>query len=113
MFFFLDFLMKNGFDFIRKEEFLYPCGSSKTSCYPIEVFLPAGVYLFECYGASGGISGNGKGGYGAYVSGNIKLNFKQQIFLFIGAEGLRLQQSFNGGGRGGGSTGGVQQIFGW
>jgi hypothetical protein len=90
------------FSFVKKKEFLYPCGENKISCYPIEVFLPAGVYQFECYGASGGTSGNGRGGYGAYVSGNIKLNSKKQMFLFIGAQGHTTvgQPTFNGGGRG-------------
>jgi hypothetical protein len=101
-----------NFRYIDKKEFLYPCGSNKISCYPFEVVLPASTYLFECYGASGGISGNGRGGYGAYVSGYIKLKTAQRIFLFLGAQGHTTdwQQSFNGGGRcrlnGGGGTGG-------
>jgi hypothetical protein len=103
------------FSFVKKKEFLYPCGENKISCYPIEVFLPVGVYQFECYGASGGTSGNGTGGYGAYVSGNIKLNSIKRMFLFIGAKGHTTvgQPSFNGGGRGhlnsrsnGGTSGG-------
>jgi hypothetical protein len=90
------------FSFIKKKEFLYPCGSNKISCYPIEVILPAGAYRFECYGASGGTSGNGIGGHGAYVSGNIKLNTQKRMFLFIGAQGHATvgKPSFNGGGRG-------------
>jgi hypothetical protein len=90
------------FSFVKKKEFLYPCGDNKISCHPIEVFLPAGTYRFECYGASGGTSGNGTGGYGAYVSGNIKLNSIKQMFLFIGAKGHTTvgQPTFNGGGRG-------------
>jgi hypothetical protein len=91
-----------SFSFFRKKEFLYPCKDSNISCYPVEVFLPAGVYQFECYGANGGTSGNGRCGYGAYVSGNIKLNSSKQMFLFIGAQGHTTvgQPSFNGGGRG-------------
>jgi hypothetical protein len=101
-----------NFRYTDKKEFLYPCGSNKISCYPIEVVLPASTYRFECYGASGGIVGNGRGGYGAYVSGYIKLNSTQRIFLFLGAQGDRtdMQQAFNGGGKyglnGGGVTGG-------
>jgi hypothetical protein len=101
-----------NFRYIDKKEFHYPCGSDKILCYPVEVVLPASTYLFECYGASGGISENGRGGYGAYVSGYIKLNSAQRIFLFLGAQGHSTdwQQSFNGGGRcksyGGGVTGG-------
>ena len=89
------------FSFIEKKEFLYPCGSNKISCYPIEVILPAGTYRFECYGASGGTSGNGIGGYGAYVSGYIKLKTQKRMFLFIGAQGRATvgEPSFNGGGR--------------
>jgi hypothetical protein len=100
------------FNDIEREEIHYPCGSNKVSCYPVEVLLPAGVYQFECYGASGGISGNGNGGYGAYVSGNINLNSNQRMLLFIGARGHTTdwQYAFNGGGRGklsgGGSSGG-------
>jgi hypothetical protein len=102
---------------IDKKEFLYTCGSKKISCHPVEVVLPAGAYRFECYGASGGASGNGMGGYGAYVSGYIKLNTKRRIFLFIGAQGhlTDWQQAFNGGGRyklydGGGTGGGSTDI---
>jgi hypothetical protein len=95
------------FTLLEKKDFTYHCGSNKASCYPIEVFLPAGVYQFECYGASGGTSG-GIGGYGAYVSGNIELNSSQRMFLFIGAQGhtVNWEPSFNGGGRGRPSTGG-------
>ena len=36
-------------------ELSYPC-SSHSSCYPYNISLPKGHYLFECYGASGGSS---------------------------------------------------------
>jgi hypothetical protein len=84
-----------------KKEFLYPC-DNQISCYPIEVVLSAGAYRIEYYGASGGTSGNGIGGYGAYVSGYILLKSVKRVFLFIGAQGHKTvgQPSFNGGGRG-------------
>lgn len=37
----------------NKLELLYPCESHNT-CFPYEITLKKGFYLFECYGASGG-----------------------------------------------------------
>ena len=81
--------------------FNYPC-DSKVNCYPLPAELSPGHYFIQCYGASGGDSGNAKGGYGAYVSGILKLSKPMVFYLFIGAEGhLELgKRSYNGGGRG-------------
>ena len=80
--------------------FDYPC-ESHVDCYPISLALNPGTYKFQCYGASGGDSGNGKGGFGAYVAGKITLIKNTQLFLYIGAEGHTElgKTSFNGGGR--------------
>ena len=80
--------------------FKYPC-QSPIKCYPIDITLNRGSYLIECYGASGGDTERSIGGYGAYVSGVIKLKRETQFFLFIGSKGhlIRGEQAFNGGGR--------------
>ena len=80
--------------------FNYPC-ISHVNCYPLSVKLSRGTYLIQCFGASGGDSTLGKGGFGAFVSGITKLNETKTFFLFIGAEGhLEHQQTtYNGGGR--------------
>ena len=36
----------------KKQRFDYPC-ESHTDCYPIELLLPKGIYLFEAWGAQG------------------------------------------------------------
>ena len=81
--------------------FEYPC-ESHVSCYPLYIELSPGAYFIQCYGASGGDSGNAKGGYGAYVSGLLHLKEKKTFHIYIGAEGhLDIgKTSYNGGGRG-------------
>ena len=81
--------------------FEYPC-ESHVNCYPHYIELSPGAYFIQCYGASGGDSGNAKGGYGAYVSGLLHLKEKKAFHIYIGAEGhLDLgKTSYNGGGRG-------------
>ena len=76
--------------------------SIPNNCYPISIKLLPGTYKFQCYGASGGDSGNGVGGYGAYVAGKITLKKETDFFLYIGAEGHTNlgKRSYNGGGRG-------------
>ena len=80
--------------------FKYDC-TSRSVCNPYNVYLKAGLYKFECWGASGGsISYGGvyKGGNGAYVSGIIKLIQDQSIYLYIGVQGSSEYEGFNGGG---------------
>ena len=81
--------------------FEYPC-SSHINCYPLSITLQKGKYLIQCYGASGGDSARGRGGYGAFVSGVIQLYEDKTLYLYIGAEGhLELgKTSYNRGGRG-------------
>ena len=79
----------------------YPC-TSQVNCHSTEVALIRGRYRIECYGASGGDSSKGKGGFGAYVAGIISLKRKKNFYLFIGAKGHTqlATKSYNGGGRG-------------
>ena len=94
----------------------YPC-FSQVSCAPYLITFSPGSYLVKLYGASGGSSGDGKGGRGGYVSGQIKFPVLTKLFLFIGGKGqdntefVELQGGYNGGGAanpdrgsGGGST---------
>ena len=82
--------------------FKYPC-TDLTSCTHYDVTLPSGMYMFETWGAQGGLNG-GKGGYSR---GIIHFPTKQEIHIFIGAKGDEkvhewgeAKPSFNGGGRG-------------
>ena len=83
-------------------------GSSK------KISLSRGVYLFECWGASGGDDGSIKGGSGAYVSGRITINKATDFYVYVGKKGVHgTTASFNGGGRGssnGASGGGATDI---
>lgn len=84
----------------RRKVFNYPC-ESPVDCYPLDILLKKGLYLVECYGASGGDSTKSKGGYGAYVSGIIRIKKATRAYLFIGSKGHLLlgKPTFNGGGR--------------
>ena len=90
----------------------YPCSSS-TECHHIEVTLPRGNYLIECYGAQGGKGmTNGQylypGGKGAYTSGILILKQKTSLFLYIGGKGDDASfdiKNAKGGWNGGGSAG--------
>ena len=65
------------------------------------VNLHAGAYKFECWGASGGDSGNAFGGKGAYVSGFISFSNRRKFYLYPGGKGeTEGKPSFNGGGSG-------------
>ena len=82
--------------------FRYPC-EDLSNCTYYDVSLPSGTYIFETWGAQGGFGG-GKGGYSR---GIIHFPKKQQIHIFIGAQGEEkvnengeTKPSFNGGGRG-------------
>ena len=82
------------------KRYLYPC-ESHVFCHSKSVLLHPGTYLIQCFGASGGDSGEGIGGYGAYVAGLINIKKAITVYLYIGAEGhLELgNTSYNGGGR--------------
>ena len=81
----------------------YPC-ESLTICTYYDIILPPHRYIFEAWGAEGGLYG-GKGGYTkAFLTLHEKLNVK----VFIGAKGTTLikspgvtEHAFNGGGPGG------------
>ena len=81
----------------------YPCGDEPNICTHYEVTLPPGSYLFEVWGAQGGLNG-GKGGYSL---GILRLRVQTKAFIFIGAKGESFdyqpgttRESFNGGGSG-------------
>lgn len=68
--------------------------------------LLPGKYKIECYGAKGAdVYFNnlvGKGGFGAYVSGEIELKTPTRIYIYIGETGKtgfsNLSRTYNGGG---------------
>ena len=81
----------------------YPC-NSLSDCTPYKVSLPAGAYIFEVWGAQGGTSYGGKGGYS---KGLIHLNRQRTAYIFVGGQGGFLNEtkgatkpSFYGGGVG-------------
>ena len=65
-----------------------------------KVHFPAGSYLIECWGASGGNERRPEGGRGAYVSGVISFLKPIKLFLYVGERGtpLNTSETFNGGG---------------
>ena len=87
-------------------DYIYPCGSNKVDCHPIEVSLPKGKYKFELWGAQGGNISDIMGGYGGYSKGVITFDSRKKLYLFIGASGFQgtsngfTAQTYNGGGRG-------------
>ena len=93
--------LNNNFELLKNKVFEYPCSDPYT-CKSSEVHLEKGKYRIECYGAAGGDSGSGKGGFGAYVSGTILLKSARIFYLFIGAKGHTqlATKTYNGGGRG-------------
>ena len=100
----------NYFSFLEDEQvykFDYPC-ISHNKCTPYEATFLPGVYLFECWGASGGACYETPG-YGSYVRGTIFIKRKRKLYLFIGAEGKGEKNTdtytFNGGGYSGSEWG--------
>lgn len=69
-----------------------------------------GYYKVELWGAQGGDST--LGGKGAYISGIIKLNKEENLFLYVGGEGKSESTLSNVGGyNGGGYSGGHQDFY--
>lgn len=79
--------------------------------------LPAGTYLLEVWGASGGTNfantsaGNSFGGAGGYSRGELTLTSNQRLYIGVGGvgsdrhpNGIVASGGFNGGGRGGSAT---------
>lgn len=69
------------------------------------VTLPPGSYFLECYGAQGGSSNGGKGGY---ASGILELEEETKLYVYVGGQGqygtpfnTARQGGFNGGGASG------------
>ena len=66
----------------------------------------SGSYKIELWGASGGDAINAFGGYGAYVSGEIDLDKKTNLYIYVGGQGKAstsgksefVSGGFNGGG---------------
>ena len=97
--------------------FTYPCPET-FKCSPISLSISRGTYLFELWGAQGGDARivnspnirENSGGKGAYVSGEITLYSKRNLYLYIGGKGedqistktdVYSRGGFNGGGKGG------------
>lgn len=55
-----------------------------------------GIYLLEVWGAGGG--GGTNGGYGAYLSGEVKLKKGQELFVNVGGTTTSGNGGWNGGG---------------
>ena len=60
-----------------------------TECGPKELFLEAGAYELEVWGASGGTRGvsNALGGAGGYSKGFLTLREKTRVFVHVGSQG--------------------------
>ena len=67
---------------------------------PYEVFLHKGIYKFEAWGAAGGYwncsVGDERRGRGAYVNGVIHLKKGTTFFVYVGENGEKNFESFNG-----------------
>ena len=66
-----------------------------------EVFTASclGTYRLEVWGAQGATSG-GRGGYGAYSSGEINLAKNEKLYVNVGGQGIEMTGGYNGGGNG-------------
>ena len=85
----------------------YPCLNDQTHCSPYFCLLPAGSFLFEVIGGSGGTSDSNYVGYGGISEGILSLEEPTDSFFYVGSEGIFLTGStgftgtaFNGGGEG-------------
>ena len=67
------------------------------NCAADVVFLPAGIYRLEVWGASGG-NGKANGGLGGYSKGEITLDKKTRVFVHVGSQGTSTSGGCNGGG---------------
>ena len=85
----------------------------------------SGTYKVELWGAQGGDSANLLGGKGGYVSGNIELEEKKRLYVYVGGHGVtngnfgqdipenyeELSYGFSEGGYNGGGSSGNQSIY--
>ena len=71
-----------------------------SECSPYKAIFEKGIYLIECFGASGTNLNNGLS-LGGYTSGIIKFSRQTTLYLYIGEQGkYNGPSSFNGGGKG-------------
>ena len=75
------------------------------------IYLPAGTYLLQTWGAQGGsTSSSYSGGKGGYSAGTLKVTKPQTLYIYVGGAGSSKIGGFNGGGSallyngGGGAT---------
>ena len=75
------------------------------------IILSPGTYKIECWGAQGkDFYGDvGTGGRGGYVSGLIRFTEPQQLFVYVGGQGVA-GPSYNGGGSSQGGGGGASDV---
>ena len=72
----------------------------------------SGLYKLEVWGAQGAEKSAGKGGYGAYSTGNIILAGDSTIYIGVGGQGRYRAGGFNGGGNGQYQAGGTTNAAG-
>ena len=105
------------YDKLNTYIFHYPC-ELNTLCYPYDIIIQPGRYLFQLWGAQGGDSRyqniyeirKDSGGKGAFVSGVITIKQTTRMFLHVGGKGedqidLNMSNPGNGGYNGGGNGG--------
>ncbi|EAX99459.1 hypothetical protein TVAG_053020 [Trichomonas vaginalis G3] len=83
--------------------------SYKGNCDPVQIHLLPGRYLFEAWGAAGGIENENFFGKGGYTSGIITLTKQTRFYAIIGSRGQRAVKAMTTplGGCGGGGKGGL------
>lgn len=69
-----------------------------------QLSLPAGSYIFECWGAQGGGTSSFPGGKGGYVKGSLKLLSATNFYIFVGGKGVSSGSGYQSGGFNGGGT---------
>lgn len=97
---------------------MLPCTCARYGkCFPYEISLQKGSYLFEAWGAKGGNTkywdcpnGLAVGGKGGYSAGIITIKKTTLFFVFVGQEGSSYpspdRTAYNGGGKASTSGGG-------
>ncbi len=69
-----------------------------------ELTLESGNYILEVWGAQGGNSVRGKGGYGGYSKGTLNLVSTTNVFVYVGGQPSKYTGGFNGGGNANGDN---------
>lgn len=65
-----------------------------------QLTLPKGIYIFECYGAQGGIFRDAIGGLGGYAKGKIEITSATTVELIVGGTTDNESGGYNHGGAG-------------